>query len=225
MLNLVIKTVVIFAVLLFLMRLLGKRQLGEMELSELIVSILVADVASVPLQSPDLSIWFGLVPSITLFLCEYFLAYFTMKSVTLRKIVCGKPCFLVIRGKVQQKAMRQCRFTMDELTEELRGRDVTDISDVQYAVLETDGTLNVVLYPAERPATAGQVGAAAEDDGYAMLLIEDGTVLRENLRAAGRDLDWLRGELRSRGCASPREVYALMLYESGKIYFAAMEPN
>ena len=223
MLNIIIKTVVIFAALLFLMRLLGKRQLGELELSELIVSILVADVASVPLQSPDLPIWYGLVPCVTLFLCEYFLAYFTMKSVGVRKLVCGKPCFLVVRGVIQQRTMRQCRFTVDELAEELRKKDVTDLDSVQYAVLETDGTLNVILNPAERPATAGQLGLETPDTGYAVILIEDGALLRENLGVCGKNEKWLSAELRRRGCASPSEVYALILHESGKIYFAKKE--
>ena len=112
MLNIIIRTVVIFFVLLLLMRLLGKRQLGELELNELVVSILIADLASVPLQSPDLSIWYGLVPCAALFACEYLLAWATMKSVGLRRVVCGTPCFLVIRGEICQKEMRRCRFTV-----------------------------------------------------------------------------------------------------------------
>ena len=218
--NIILKTVIIFVSLLILMRLLGKRQLGELELNELVVSILVADVASVPLQSPELPLWYGLVPSATLFLCEYLLAWATMKSVTLRKLVCGKPCFLVVHGVIQQREMRRCRFTVDELAEELRKQDVTDVNDVQYAVLETDGTLNVILIPEERPATAGQLGVAAPDDGYAVILVEDGVLLRQNLQFAGKDEKWLRRELRSRNCREISEVYALILFESGKIFFA-----
>lgn len=220
MLNVILKTVIIFVVLLFLMRLLGKRQLGELELSELVVSILVADVASVPLQSPELPIWFGLVPCLTLFLCEYFLAFFMMKSVTVRKVVCGKPCFLIVHGVIQQREMRNCRFTVDELAEELRKHDVTDISNVQYAVLETDGTLNVILPPAERPVTAGQMDIALEDDGYAIILIEDGKLLKQNLAVSKKDNVWLQHELRRHGCKDVRDVYALILYESGNIFFA-----
>ena len=223
MIHIVFRTVVIFVTLLVLMRLLGKRQLGELELSELIVSILAADAASVPLQDPSLSIWFGLVPTATLFLCEYFLAFFTMKSVTVRKLVCGKPCFLVLGGVIQQREMRRCRFTLDELAEELRNKDVTDIAAVQYAILETDGSLNVILRPDQRPATCQQLGIAAEDDGYATILVEDGVLLEANLAAAGRDGDWLRAELQRRGCPDIRRVYALIVYGSGKTYFAEKE--
>ena len=115
--NIIVRTFIIFFTLLLLMRLLGKRQMGELELSELVVSILIADVASVPLQNPELSLWSGLVPAFELFALEYLLAWATMKSVTLRAFLCGRPCYLVVNGVVRQDMMRKTRFTLDELTE------------------------------------------------------------------------------------------------------------
>ena len=218
--NMLLRTIIIFAVLVALMRLLGKRQLGEMELSELVLSILIADVASVPLQTPDLSIWYGLLPCATLFACEYFLAWLTMKSVPVRRLVFGRACFLVVDGVIRQEMMRQCHLSLDELTCELRKRDVADISEVQYAVLETDGTLNVILRPEQRPVTAAQMGVSVENEGYAIILIEDGVLLRQNLAVSGKNETWLRHELRSRGCGGVKEVYAFILFESGKIFFA-----
>ncbi|MBQ7144534.1 MAG: DUF421 domain-containing protein [Oscillospiraceae bacterium] len=219
----ILRTIIIFFALLLLMRLLGKRQMGELELSELVVSILVADVASVPLQSPELPLWSGLLPAFVLFSLEYLLAWATMKSVTLRAFLCGRPCFLVVNGVVQQAAMRKNRFTLDELAEELRAHDVGDLSDVRYAVLETDGTLNVLLRPERQVPTAGQLGVAAPDDGYGVILVQEGRVLRRNLAQCGRDEAWLMDALRARGCASLREAYALILFESGKIYFEKMQ--
>ncbi|MCD8389340.1 MAG: DUF421 domain-containing protein [Oscillospiraceae bacterium] len=223
MLNIVIRTLIIFITLLLLMRLLGKRQLGQLELSELVFSILIADVAAVPLQSADIPLWHGLLPCAVLFIGEFLLSFFSMKSVRLRRLLFGKPCFLVIEGKIQQQMMNACRFTLDELTEELRRHSILDIGSVQYAVLETDGTLNAVLYPDLRPATAGQLNLPAENDGYAVILIEDGAVLKQNLKLTGRNEAWLQKELRRHDCESPAEVYALILYRSGKVYFARKE--
>ena len=223
MLEIAYKTVVVFLTLLLCMRVLGKRQLGELELSELVVSILAADLAAVPLQAPELPLRYGLVPVAALFLCELVFSLLTMKSVAVRRMLCGKPCFLIRDGVICQREMRRCRFTVDELTEELRGKDVTDPAAVRYAILETDGTLNVVLYPEHRPVTAGQLQLSAEDDGYPIVLIEDGKLKRENLRAAGKDEPWLMKELARRDCRSIREVYLLILFGSGAIYFAQME--
>ena len=221
--GMMLKTVIVFLALLFCMRALGKRQLGELELSELVVSILAADLAAVPLQAPELPIWYGIVPVGVLFLCELLFSLLTMKSTAARRFLCGKPCFLIREGRICQKEMRHCRFTVDELTEELRGRDVIDPATVRYAVLETDGTLNVVLYPEHRPVTAGQLQLSAEDEGYPIVLIEEGKLKRENLRAAGKDEPWLKKELARRGCGDFREVYLLILFGSGAIYFAERE--
>ena len=224
MLDLIFKTIVIFLILLVLMRLLGKRQLGELELSELVVSILAADLAATPLQNPELPLWNGLIPVVALFFCELLLSWLTAHSIPLRLLLCGKPCFLVVEGKICQKAMGKCRFTVDELTEELRCQSVTDIAQVQYAVLETDGRLNVILFPEYRPATGAQLRLAPEeDDGYALILIEEGRLIRENLRVAGKDEAWLQAELRHRGCEKVSQVYLLLLFKSGKIYFAEKE--
>ena len=146
-----------------------------------------------------------------------------MKSVSFRRIICGKPCFLVIRGVIQQRMMRKSRFTVDELAEELRKGGVTDISTVEYAVLETDGTLNVVLFPAHRPVSAGQMGLNPEDEGYGIIVAEEGVLLERNLRAAGKDRAWFEEELRRRGVKSVREVYALIVFTGGKVFFAPQE--
>lgn len=217
------RTVTVFLALLLCMRVLGKRQLGELELSELVVSVLAADLAAVPLQAPELPVTYGLVPLAALFLCEMIISLLTMKSVAARRWLCGKPCFLIRDGVICQKEMRRCRFTVDELTEELRGRDVSDPATVRYAILETDGTLNVVLYPEHRPVTAGQMGLTAADPGYPIVLIEDGALKRENLRAAGVDERWVQRELTRRGCGGVKQVYLLLRFGDGKIYFAEKE--
>ena len=149
------RTVIIFTVLLLCMRILGKRQLGELELSELVVSVLVADLASLPLQDIGIPLMTGLVSILTLFCLELILSGVTLRSQKLRAALFGKPCFLIEKGAINQREMHRCRFSVDELTEELRRQSVTDLSTVEYAILETDGTLNVILTPAERPVTAG----------------------------------------------------------------------
>ncbi|MBR6115528.1 MAG: DUF421 domain-containing protein [Oscillospiraceae bacterium] len=218
-----IRTVIVFAVLLVCMRLLGKRQLGELELSELVVSVLVADLASLPLQDIGIPLLNGLVSILTLFCLELILSGAALRFGRLRTALFGQPCFLIEKGVINQREMRRNRFTIDELTEELRRQSVLDPSTVEYAVLETDGSLNVMLFPAFQPATAAQLGCAAESRGYPRVLVSDGRVLSENLRQCGRDEAWLREECRRRGAASPAEVFLLTCDAAGNIYYAAKE--
>lgn len=218
-----IRTLIIFASLLAAMRLLGKRQLGEMELSELVVAVLAADVLVNPLQDTGMPLLYGLVPLVALFCCELLISGATLRSVRLRQLLFGRPSTLIEKGHIAQREMARNRFTLDELTQELRNQGILDISTVEYAVLETNGQLNVVLYPTERPATAGQLKLSPADDGYFSIIVSDGRVLSENLERMGRDRRWLAGELRRRKAAGPQDVYLLMLSDAGQVYYAAKE--
>lgn len=218
-----IRTLIIFASLIVFMRLLGKRQLGELELSELVVSVLIANMASMPLQDIGIPLMNGLLPVIVLFCCELILSGITLRSIKLRALICGKPCVLIKNGKIQQDTMHACRFTIDELTEELRGKGITDLSTVRYAILETDGTLNAVLYAEHQPATAGQLGLKSDELGYAYVVIEEGRVLGDNLKKSGRDIAWLKKQLSVRGIPSPHDVYVMIVYDGGQIYFAGKD--
>ena len=146
-----IRTLIIYFALVLIMRLLGKRQLGEMELSEFVVAALIADLASHPLQDIGIPMINGLVPIVTLFCCEVLISGLAMKNIRLRALLFGKPSMLVEKGKIRQKEMKKNRFTTDELMEELRNQGYLDIGSVEYAVLETDGRLSVIPYPAEAP--------------------------------------------------------------------------
>lgn len=218
-----VRTIIIFLSLLFFMRILGKRQLGELELSELVVSVLVANLAALPLQDIGIPLLNGLIPVTILFCCELIITGITLKSIKARQLLFGKPSILVENGKINQREMKKCRFTLDELSEELRTQSILDIHDVQYAILETDGSLNVILMPPQRPVTAEQLKIPTENTGYFSMIINDGRILQKNLNRLGRDQNWLMKELKKRKISSPKEVYVMMLNEAGEIYFAEKE--
>ena len=184
-----IRTVIVYFSLLLTMRLLGKRQLGEMELSEFVLAALIADLASLPLQDLGIPMINGLVPILTLFCCELLITGVCMKNIRLRTAFYGKPSLLIIRGRISQKEMHRNRFTPDELMQELRNQGFLDISTVQYAILETDGTLNVIPFPNQCPVTAEQLGIDAGDTAYPYIVISNGRILEANLKHIGRDMN------------------------------------
>ena len=217
------RTIIIFTVLLLFMRILGKRQMGEMEISELVVSVLIADMACLPLQDIGIPLINGLVSVVTLFCLELILSGATLRSVRLRRVVWGRPCFLIEKGKINQAEMRKNRFSPEELTEELRRQSILDLNSVDYAILETDGTLNVIPVPAQRPVTAAQMNVPAADSGYPYTVICQGKVMENNLRLCGRDARWLQQELRRRKLRSAGEVYFMTVDDAGRVYCAAKE--
>lgn len=219
----IIRTIIVYFSLLLTMRLLGKRQLGEMELSEFVLAALVADLASLPLQDLGIPLINGLVPILTLFCFELLIAGVCMKKIRLRTAFYGKPSLLVIRGRVSQKEMHRNRFTPDELMQELRNQGFLDISTVQYAILETDGRLNVIPFPNQRPVTAEQMGIDAGDTAYPFIVINDGRILEANLKHIGRDMNWLKKQLDSQGVKDAAEVFLMTADQTGHVYFAKKE--
>lgn len=218
-----IRTLIVFAAIVVSMRIMGKRQLGELELSELVVAVLISDMASHPLQDIGVPLLNGLIPVVTLLCCELIIAGAEMKSTRVRAILCGKPSIIIADGHVVQKEMKKNRFTLDELTEELRNQSISDVGTVKYAILETDGRLNVILFPGERPVTAAQMNIVTQDTGYPSIVINDGKVLTENLNRLGKNESWLIKELNLRNAKSPEDVYLMTVDQAGSIHYEAME--
>ena len=219
----ILRTIIIYMALLVSMRLMGKRQLGEMELSEFVVASLIADLASHPLQDVGIPMINGLVPIVTLFCCELLIAGLTLKSVRLRALLFGKPSMLIVRGQISQQEMRANRFTADELMQELRNQGIFDISQVEYAILETDGQLNVIPFPAEQPPTASQMGIQVKDGGFPAIVVNDGRVLDAVLQSTGHDRDWLNRELHRLGFDDAKGVYLMTVNRGGQVYVAGKE--
>lgn len=218
-----LRTLIIYLALLVSMRIMGKRQIGELEISELVTAVLIADFAAIPLQDIGIPMINGLIPLILLLCFEILVTGAFTKSVRFRQILCGTPSVLVHRGKINQAEMRKNRFTLDELYEELRQQGVTDLSTVEYAILETSGALNVVLFPSEQPPTCAQMGIDTPSASYPTIVINEGRVLSNNLALLGLDDRWLRQELKKRNVKSPKDVYLFSVDDLGNIYLAMRE--
>ena len=136
----IIRTLVVYFALVISMRLMGKRQLSELELPELAIAVLIADLAAHPLQDIGIPLMNGLLPIVVLSCCEIIISGAALRHAGLRTLLFGRPCFLIRRGVIDQKEMRRCRLNLEELYEELRTQSITDVAQVEYAVLETDGT-------------------------------------------------------------------------------------
>ena len=219
------RTFIVYFALLLTMRLMGKRKLGEMELSEFVVAALIADLAAHPLQDMGIPLLNGLVPIAVLFCCEVLIAGLSLRSVRLRELLFGKPSLLIVKGEIDQAQMRRNRFTLDELMQELRSQGVTDLRQIDYAVLETDGKLSLLLSRAASPVTASQLDLPAAEGGYPHIVISDGRILEANLRHLGLDTDWLNRTLREQGYASPAEVYLMTADEAGRLFLARKEAS
>ena len=216
------RTVIIYIVLIAGVRLLGKRQVGQMEPSEFVVTMLIANLASIPMEDTAIPLLSGVVPIATVLGVELLLSALALRSIRLRKLLCGKPVILIENGNILQDNLRKTRVTLDELTGHLREKDVLDLRSVQYAILETSGNLSVCPYPRERPASARDAGIQARRQYLPITVISDGKVLPENLKKAGTDDRWLQGVLRNKN-AGVEDTWLLTVDGGDNILFYRRE--
>ena len=190
-----LRTAFLYLVLILSVRMMGKRQIGQMEASEFVVTMLVANLASIPMQDAAIPLYSGLLPILVVLGMELSLSGLILRSVWVRKFFCGKPVILIDNGKILLENLRRTRVTLDELMGHLRSKDVLDVQTVQFAILETDGSLSVFPYSEERPATAKEAGIRTEKQYLPITIIEDGYVSKENLQKSGKDQAWLEETL------------------------------
>ncbi|NMA24140.1 MAG: DUF421 domain-containing protein [Clostridiales bacterium] len=215
----IIRTLILYAVIIISLRIMGKRQIGELEPAELVVAVLISDLAAHPLQDIGTPLLYGLIPVLTLLCCEVLMSGFIVKSIKFRKLICGKPSLLIHKGRIIQSEMKSNRFTLDELSEQLRKKDISDISTVKYAILETDGSLSTLLYTDQAPLTPKQMNIQVDNAGYPVIIVNEGRVLSDNLKKMGYNDIWLKRQLSERNVSDVSDVYLMTVDESGWIYF------
>ena len=142
-----VRTLLLYVLILIAVRLMGKRQISELQTSELVVTLLISDIAAIPMQDTGQPLSSGVIPIAVLVMCEIALSVFMLKNMRFRRFVCGKPIVVIDDGKIDQRAMRALRMSTEDLSEQLRQRNVFSLQDVAYAIIETNGKMSVIKKP------------------------------------------------------------------------------
>ncbi|MBN6885404.1 uncharacterized membrane protein YcaP (DUF421 family) [Cytobacillus horneckiae] len=138
-----IRTTISFIVILLFYRLTGKKELGEISVLDIGITLMIADLTTEFIIEPEDKLYIQVLPIAVLITIQYLLSFITMKSKKARDIVDGVPSFIICEGKCQQKMMKKLGYNLDDLYLQLRDKDITEISDVSYAILESSGNLTV----------------------------------------------------------------------------------
>ncbi len=211
------RSIVLYIIVLIVMRLMGKREISQMQPFELAISIMIADLASIPMTEIGIPISNGIVPILGLLIMHLIISVINIKSITLRKIICGKPSILIYRGKIDEKVLKKERFTINELQERLRRNNVVNLGDVEYAILETSGEVTVILKPKKRGTIPEDFNIVPEYEGISYDLVVDGRVMNENLKKLGKDYKWLEKQLVPFKM-KPEEALVVTLDGKGQIF-------
>ena len=190
-----IRAIILYIVVLIVMRLMGKREIGQLQPFELAISIMIADLATIPMTDPGIPITNGIIPILGLLVMHLLISWINIKSLRAREIVCGKPSILIYRGKIDEKTLKKERFTINELQERLRGSNIVNIGDVEYAILETSGQVTVIQKPNKRNAIPEDFDIMPEYEGIPYDLVIDGKIMYANLKLIEKDYNWLKKQV------------------------------
>ena len=218
-----IRTIILYLLIIVGLRLLGKRQLGELEPTELTLTLIIADLASVPMQDNGIPLLAGLIPIIVLLCLATILSVLSVKSIGFRTLLCGRPSVVITDGVIVERELRRNRLTVDELLEELRIQGYSDLTNIKFAVLETNGQLSVLLRASQLPVTAAQMKIKPRETGLPVIVISDGRLLSRALSEQGRSEKWLYRQLASHGLTSPKQVFLLTVDQLGNTYCVPKE--
>ena len=172
-----IRTLTIYALLMLAMRLMGKRQLGDLQPGELIITIIISDLAAIPITNTGVPLIQGLIPLITLVICELTVSAISLRSAGFRRRALGSPIVVIDNGAVVQKNLLRLRFTLDDLLGEVRNCGYASFADVAFAIVETDGKFSVI---AADPA-------APPPETLPRMVVSDGKIDKNELSASGVD--------------------------------------
>lgn len=191
MLIVVIRALLLYMLMIFSLRLMGKRQLGELQPSELCITILISNIASIPIEDPTIPMTWGAIPILVLVGFELIVSYVALEKRTLRKLMSGSPVVIISDGTIHQGALKSLRFSIDDLMESLREQNVFDIRDVDYAVVETSGSVSVLQKYQAQSITPSMLGLPTGNSSPAIVLINNGAVVPETFCCCNLTSQWL----------------------------------
>lgn len=211
-----IRTLIVYALLIIIMRLMGKRQIGQLEVTDFVTTLLLSEIATLPIEDPDIPLINALIPMITLLTFEVVSSTILSRTPRLKNLFSVRPGFLIRRGKLDQKEMLKNRISPDELMSELRQNGYADLSEVAYAIIEQDGRLTVIPRAENRALSPKDININVENDELSHIIIAGGVINEHGLRVTGKSRAWLDGELQKKECRA-RDVFLMTLGDSGHI--------
>ena len=178
-----IRSVILYVLVIFAVRLMGKRQLGELQPSELVITILVSNIATLPIEDVNIPIIVGVTPILSLVCFEVMVSWINLRLPELRRLISGSPKIIIRNGCIERDIMRELRFSVDDLLMALRSKDIFDIGEVQYAIVETTGSVSVMKkQPLDTP-TRQDMKIAAECSEPPVLIISDGKFIPQAMES------------------------------------------
>ncbi len=212
-----LRSVILYIIVIFGVRLMGKRQLGELQPSELVITILVSNIATLPLEDVNIPLIVGVTPVLALVCFEVIMSWLSLKSINVRRLVSGRPKIIISNGKIDQRVLRELRFSIDDLLMALRGKDIFRLEEVQYAIVETTGSISVMKKSDCETVTLKDAGIASQSTDPPQPVISDGKIMERAMDSVGMTRSKLQSILKKQKLTADKVL--IMTADSGGLCY------
>ena len=216
------RTLFLYVLISVVIRAMGKRQVGELETSELVSTFLLSQLAALPIEDSEIPLSHVLLPILLIVTLEILVTFLKSRVNFLKRIFASRPSILIDRGRIDQKEMGRMRLTVEELMSEVRQQSLTDLSQVEYAILEKNGKLTVLPKPQYAQPTVEQMGLSPSNESLMHVVYSNGAYSKEGLRLIGKDRAWLLEELKKKKL-SPDLLFCVTANDLGDLFWIEKE--
>lgn len=221
-----VRGIIGFFTLLIFARVLGKQQVSQLTFFDYVLGITIGSTASsltTDLTSTAWAHWVGLFTWTAICYC---IQWISIKSKKASVYLDDKPTIVIANGQIMEEAMKNKRYRLSDLLEQLRERGVFDLGEVDFAILEKDGQLSVLKKAEYQPVTPKDMNLPTNDgSGMSIELIYDGMIIEENLKSIQKNKHWLVNELKKNGIKNPSEVFTASISTAGQLYIDRYKDN
>lgn len=221
----IVRAVIGFFSLLIFTRIIGKEQISQLNFFDYVLGITIGSIAAsltTDLSSRAWPHWVGLL---TWCILGYLLEMISSKWRYASKVLEGEPAIVIMNGKIMENVLRKMKYRISEISELLRNKGVFDITQVDFAIIEPNGQISVLLKPEYLPLTPKDMNMTVSPSGISTELVYDGIIIEENLRQLNKDKAWLLKELKKQGIRDISEVFLVTLNPAGSLYVDKYEDH
>ncbi|KAA9026423.1 DUF421 domain-containing protein [Niallia endozanthoxylica] len=211
MFTVILRTILTYFIILLIFRFMGKREIGELSVFDLVVNIMIAEIAVMAIDETSIELMKSIVPIIMLMLIQITMARLSLKSKKFRDLVDGSPSIVINQGQIDENVMRKQRYNFDDLLQQLREKNVRNIADVEFAILEPSGKLSV--FEKEKNNEEGDI---------TLPLIVDGVIQYDHLHIINKTELWLRQQLKQKGYLDIKKI-SFCSYQNNQFYIDLIE--
>ena len=213
-----IRTFILYAAVLFAVRMMGKSELSKMSPFQMVILFMIAELAAIPIDSTSASLINGVMAIVMLMFLQVFISWLSTKCEWFKDFVTDKPSILVEKGRLNIKELKKLRITNTDLMEQLRLENCPSLSDVQYAIMESNGQLTVIPKAQNKPVTPKDIALAVTEGVLPMLIVSDGKLYEKTLLSLGLSRDAFDAKLKKSGIESYQNIFLAFFDENKQIH-------